>query len=51
MRGSVSTLTSTSEAVASAYSLQDYAIAEALGADAVSIGTAAMIALGDNDPK
>ena len=29
----------------------DVAKAMALGADAVSIGSAAMIALGDNDPK
>jgi glutamate synthase domain-containing protein 2 len=29
----------------------DVAKALALGADAVSIGTAAMVALGDNDPK
>ena len=29
----------------------DVAKAMALGADAVSIGTAAMIAIGDNDPK
>ena len=29
----------------------DVAKALALGADAVSIGTAALIALGDNDPK
>ena len=29
----------------------DFAKAMALGADAVSIGTAALIALGDNDPR
>ena len=29
----------------------DVAKAMALGADAVSIGSAAMIAIGDNDPK